>query len=272
MVLARVVAGLVVLAAASPAAAQINSEKLRSWERPGFGGSSDFSLTLIGGNLRLMQVAAGLRVQWASLREDQPDDENRPPDAGKLRDLVYLVGSVSLGRIRDDNFLNNGFAHLRWTRMWRQRFGTEVFGQAQHNEFIKLRERALGGAGVRAVVLEEENVELTFGTAYMLEYERLQVPRGSTEQAVTWAHRWSSYFSAKLFLADPRVQIVNTVYLQPWIGRWSDYRIFDELEVEVTVVKALKLVVGFSLRYDSDPPVDLVPLDTTIVNRLRVDF
>ncbi len=267
-------AGLVLLATfACPlvASAQVNTEKLRSWEKGGTKAAFDFSLTNRTGNVDLLLAGSSLRVQWAQL---QPKTSSTAPD--QILDLVYLIGDITLGLKKksiDDTersrFKNAAFAHLRWTHMWSSWLGSEVFAQAQYNEFIKLSKRLLGGAGARFEVYESKHAEVVFGTGYMLEYEDNDVEPRTT----VLAHRSTSYLSLKLYLGDSKVTLVQTVYAQPRLTDLGDYRILNDSELVIKITGHLEVVAGVYLRYDSEPVIpELSKLDMTMKNKLRVTF
>lgn len=255
------------------AGAQVNTERLRSWDVEGFSGNADLSLNLQSGNVSLLTVGSSVRLQYATLHEAERKDARR-----KGKDLIYLIGNLSFGEkgtVEDEpreTFVNNGFAHLRWTRMWLWWVGTELFGQVQYNEFIRLSRRLLGGAGLRVAVVEHENAEVHVGSGYMLEYEALDIPEEDPHPSSTLFHRSTSYFSIKLYLKEPVVALVNTAYVQPRFEDPSDYRLIDDAEISVSITDVFAVVWAFSLRYDSRPPLGVKKLDTAFTHNLRVAF
>ncbi len=222
----------------------------------------------------LKEFGSSVRLQYARFREEQNPSGRSDDDRLKQspQDLLYVIGTVEFGGGPDEVFLNNGFAHLRWTRMWMPALGTELFGQLQYNEFIKLKRRLLFGLGARFAVLEEKFVELHFGTGVMLESESLDVPPDGPDDPHQLAYRWTNYVSCKFYLFSPKVQMINTVYAQPRFSRWSDLRVLDEAEVETTLADGLTLALSFSLRYDRRPPNDVERLDVVVNNRIRLRF
>lgn len=247
--------------------AQVNTEKLRSWEKPGLGASADLSITYRSGNVDLLLVGTSVRAQWARLATKTSSTAQ-----DELEDLVYFVGDLSIGVRSDERFKNAGFGHVRWTHMWRSMFGTEVFAQTQYNEFIRLQQRYLLGAGGRLELLEGANGEVVIGTGYMLEFEQNDVPEDGPDAREVLAHRWTSYLSLKGYLSDPNVSIVNTVYAQPRLTDMGDYRVLDEAELSVQITERLSLVAGLYLRFDSQPVADVDKLDVTMQNKLRIVF
>lgn len=268
--------GLVALVALSAvpslASAQVNTEKLRSWDKEGFGGAIDFSLYLRKGNVDLLNIGSAVRIQYVTLHPaETTTSTSTPPPPREVKDLVLLIGHLNLGRRVLERYINNGFAHARWTRMWIPRLGTEAFAQLQYNEFLRLTQRWLLGAGVRAEVFDSTWGEVTLGSAPMLEIEDVNDDLG-VDTPHTEVMRWSNYVSLKLYLADPAVTLVNTVYVQPRFSDFSDYRLLSEGEISVSVTDALAFVTSVSILYDSRPPPMVKRLDTIITNTVRVTF
>jgi hypothetical protein len=74
-------------------------------------------------------------------------------------------------RAGDQNFVDQGFQHLRFTRIISNRLRFETFGQIQYNEQILVRLRALAGAGPRLRIHKDKKSKAYYGIAYMYEYE-----------------------------------------------------------------------------------------------------
>ncbi|MEQ8273701.1 MAG: DUF481 domain-containing protein [Deltaproteobacteria bacterium] len=255
------------------ASAQVNTEKLRSWDKEGFGGAVDFAMYLRKGNVDLLTISSGMRLQYVTLHPaETATSTNAEPPPRELKDLVLAIGSLNFGRRVLDPYINNGFAHLRWTRMWIPDLGSEVFAQAQYNEFLRVKQRLLLGVGARADVFETSWGEITLGTAPMLEIEDLNDNLGVAEPH-TEVVRWSNYLSLKLYMTDPDITIVNTLYVQPRFDEFSDYRFLSEGEISVAVVPdILAFVTSVSIMYDSRPAPTVKRLDTIISNSIRVTF
>jgi len=61
-------------------------------------------------------------------------------------------------------------------------------------------------------------------------------------------------------------------YVQPRFDRFSDLRVLEDLAATFTVHKRLKLELSFVLGYDSDPPIEVAPLDTKLASKLKFVF
>ena len=181
--------------------------------------------------------------------------------------LVHAYGG--LGSQNGERNTEATFVHARWTAMWDPWVGSELFGQLQYDAFIDLSLRTLVGAGPRFAILLEEWIELYGGTGYMLEREVLSIPQSDPHPQRTLNHRWTSYVSFKLQF-DEIVSARSVLYVQPRFDQFSDYRILEQLELQVKVAKHLALVNTFELRYDSDPPSQVRRLDLVLKVGLRV--
>jgi hypothetical protein len=239
--------------AAAMAHAQVNTETLRLGE-PAEGLHADLKadLALKRGNTEFFQLGAAGRTFYQT---------------GVHTPLLFARGEI--GSENDERFSENGFVHARWTAMWQERVGTEVFGQLQYDAFIDLKFRALIGAGPRFMVVDEAWIELYLGTGYMLEHEVLSIPPGDPHPRRTLHHRSTSYASLKLALADA-LALTNVAYFQPRWDRPSDYRVLEELELQADVNDYVALISSMVFRYDSDPPSTVVRYDVSLKLGVRL--
>lgn len=265
------------LALSSGAAqAQVNVERYRlDPGDDGLTGGIGISTAWKSGNVDFLE--AGLSVQGAAR-------------TGPHVFLLVASGKYAAKRTGEDRaedpggglldpaarFANQGLVALRYNRDLAPRWTAELFTQAEYNEFLRLDLRSLGGVGARLAVVRREGAGAWLGTGWMLEYERTD-PEEVAEDPVTLAHRWTSYASFSLAPADG-VTLTSTTYAQPRLTDPRDFRILDETELSVDLSDRLSLGVAFTLRYDSEPPrlaadaPPLVPLDTELVNKIRLDF
>lgn len=248
---------LPILLGVGTASAQVNTEKLRTGApTPGFHGSVDGSVLLKRGNVRLLSVSTAARIEY-NVGIHTP----------------YLIGSFSFGQKGDDDdvYINNGFGHLRWTAMWHPYVGTELFSQVQFNEFLRLKLRVLGGAGVRVAAVTLDTFELSVGTGYMVEFEDLSIDASNAHPQESLNHRWTSYVTFKVHIQD-YMRLVSITYVQPRFDELSDMRVLQDADLEVDVFKYLSLILGVSVAYDSDPPDGVETTDITFAPKLRVKW
>jgi hypothetical protein len=130
----------------------------------------------------------------------------------------------------------------------------------------------LVGAGPRISLITSGPARLWYGTAYMLEYERLGgLPANAKHPAKITANRWSNYLSSRLAVSS-RIASAWTVYVQPRITAPGDLRVLSDVNLEVELGGPLSLVLSFTMRYDSRTPTGVRHYDTTIENSLAVVF
>ena len=96
----------------------VNIESDRGGDKQGLHGSNEVGLSLQRGNVQVFQYQLGLRADYIK---------------GLHHSLI--IGSMSYGESDGEPFQDRSYAHLRWTAMWWDHVGTEVFTQVQTAEF-----------------------------------------------------------------------------------------------------------------------------------------
>lgn len=240
---------------AAIARAQVNAESLaEAVKEPGWGGGAKASLTLSRGNVDLL----GLRGE-AALRFASEHPAALGEDEFLFRDRVLFYGSAGLTDVERETVANNGYAHLRYTRMQWLRFGGELFGQAQYDEIRLLSRRLVFGTGIRAVLVDLERFAAWLGSGYMYEKERRNIPpedrppRGPDPISMT-NHRWSNYASFVIDVVEETVKVVNVIYVQPRFDLFRDVQILEQLSLVVKLTDRLNFNSDLEVRHDSRAP------------------
>lgn len=243
-----------IVAAASPARAQVNVEGLRkSLTGRGVHGSIGGSITTHHGNTMGTELGGSALVGY-----------RRGPE------LVYLTTNASYSSLGGEVRVANAFAHLRYNRSLGERVAAELFTQGETDRFRRLRLRTLVGAGVRLTLAEGETAALFYGASYMYEHTTL----GDVSSAVrpSEVHRMNNY-AALLIVLDPgRAVLGNTVYFQPRLDDPGDVRLLDVLSLDFTVTGALSASIQATLRYESPVPRPIKRADLMVKNVLGVTF
>lgn len=262
--------GLVMLAWPSSSAAQLNAEKLRRDREltAGFSGAVDGNFALRAGNVEFLELGGSFRLEHNTFR---PETSTTTPPA--LHDTAFIVGALRFKDFAGTPIINNGFLHLRWTRLWLDRLGSELFTQFQFDEFLRIQKRALIGAGLRFVPFDSELFSFALGSGYMFEFEGLDLPDAATGDDQTFLHRWTSYASLRFRFAGGLLSLSNTVYAQPALSDFGDFRILDEGDLMFEVTERFALGWSWYLRFDSEPPAaDVVRLDVVLQSTVRFRF
>ena len=256
------------------AAAQVNTEALRPRiMQEGLSGNADISLGIAKGNVDFVDFGGGARFQLQSLRPPRPE--------GGLRfaaQRFFVAANARYAERTGQNedtprpFVNQTFVHARWTGMWRERFGTEIFAQVQTNEFLRLRVRTLAGTGLRFELVHEEPLQVWIGTGTMLEYNRIDVAPGALDAPSELSHRSTSYVGIRSALREKSLLFQGIAYLQPTWKTPADLRALFELEALVKLTEAFSLGNTLSVLYDTRPPTSVRPTDLRLTTSLKISF
>lgn len=234
--------------------AQVNAEAFRGSSQGGFSGQAQLSLGFFTGNVNQISSDTTLRIDYLT------------PDLRKLdvdNHHVFFVGNHSIGKAKDVLYKDSLFGHLRWVRS--SSFATtEYFLQSQYDQFRDLKQRSLGGVGLR-----EEFFLITtfvaFGVGVMAEYEEILSQNSSSLVA-----RSTNYFS---MVVDKNPFAYNFVaYYQPLVTDYLDFRVSAESQLILNVSKTLGLAWSLKFLYDSRPPPNVKKLDLTSSFNLKYDF
>lgn len=245
----------------------VNAEALRvDPVRAGWSGGIDAGVSLARGNVELLDVGGGANVQHQTL---YPAVGDAVPYVAQR---VFVTGNGRLAERDARAFVNQAFVHARWTGMWHPRIGTDVFGQYQFNEFLRLQGRGVGGAGVRLELMHHAKFMMWGGSGYMLEHDRIAVLPGANDPSVTLQHRWTNYLALRLAVFEGRLLLQNTFYDQPRFDDFSDFRVLEEVEAVGNITGVLGLGTTVSFFYDSRPPTGVKRTDLRIVSTLRLSF
>lgn len=187
-----------------------------------------------------------------------------------------LIGMANGDYLRENDDLRV-FEHLRYRYQFNKRWIGEVFAQHEYNEKRLLLLRALVGMGVRYQILDCKKTQIGVGVAYMAEYEVLKedadfgpVPE---YESPLFNNRLSSYITGS-YEVDDRVQLAQTLYVQPLITDLADIRLFSESAVTLRITKALLFRTSLVLSYDHKPPDygGVKPLDSTLLSSIVYNF
>lgn len=249
--------------------AQVNTDPLRPGPaREGLSGGLDGSFVKLGGNVELMDVGLGGRVQSMQFWPVVGDSSKRR----SMKRMVYLMGNFHYTARAGQPFLNQALLHSRLVNMWHRRIGTAIFTQHQFNEFQRLKVRSIWGASVSVPLVLGELFNLSLASGYMFEYNHISILPGSSDAPRTYEHRWSNFLGAKVSAFDGKLLGQSTTYLQPRWDQLSDFRFLEEVEVLAKVNDSIGFGGTFSFLYDSAPPTGVKNTDTRIVTNIRISF
>ena len=235
--------------------AQVNIEKLRSDEaKSGAAGAVEFDLRARSGNVEVWEV--GIEAQLGRRRQ---------------RGSTLLIARGELGWEGGERYSSEGLFHLRQGFKKSDGIWPEVFAQIDYDKARLLEFRGLVGGGLRLRIYQGEGVRCWWGTAYMLEHERLDAAEDMEAGRVVTVHRWSNYLTIRAEIGE-RVRGLGAVYAQPRFDAWGDVRMLGDARLEVELGGPLSLVVSSHARYDSRPPGRIESLDVRLNSGLKIEF
>jgi hypothetical protein len=256
------------------ARAQVNAETLvEGITKPGWGGGGKSTLAFSRGNVDLLEVRGELSSYFATSHPDAPPGSDR----FWFRDRILAYGSAGLKIVSDQRAANDGYAHLRYTRMQWLRVGGELFSQAQYDQFRLLSRRLLIGGGVRVVFANYERFRGWLGTGALIEFERRDIadenrpPRGPDPTDMI-NPRSSSYVTLLVPLIPEHLGLNTTAYVQPRWDKPRDVQILHEAKLQVKVTSHLSISTDLSVRFDSRPPRTVERTDTRVGNSVLYSY
>ena len=190
---------------------------------------------------------------------------------------TYFLWNGAKKVVSGDNISNHTMEHLRFRYDFTEVFSLEAFGQHDFNEFKRLSLRALVGGGPRIQFEALDMWRLALGLAYMFEVERLDDAADDAGDPYMDAnvqnnfHRMSSYLRLRFDMTDS-ASVVNTTFIQPRLADFNDFRLLNELSMQVDIVGGLGIKFSFAISYDSQPAMGVEGLDTFIGSSLTYSF
>jgi hypothetical protein len=230
----------------------VNIERRRiATDSTGWFGQANVSFSGSKNTKSVLALASGLLVEYKSK---------------STKDLWLLISDLSLISANKEKFSNAGFGHLRYNRKLGEAVRWEIFTQLQYNSLTHIEHRFLVGSGPRFKLTQFEQAKFYLGMAYMFEQEKLLAPKIFKQD-----HRLSSYFSFTLTPEDD-VSFISTLYVQPLLKQFDDYRISNETALTLGITDKLDLSAIFRYSYDSTPPLDVPRSIYSFANTILVEF
>lgn len=239
--------------------AQVNTESLRKSNlKNGFQTSLNVDLGLFAGNSDFLKMTGKLRTDFVS------GDH-------------YTFGVMQYQRgIQDQNvFVNKAFIHIRDIHKLSRIFRWEWFIQKEFNEFIRLKDRNLIGAGLRTAAWASnfktknlpQSLQFYLGTGFMWENEKIN----TTPVTETWIIRSTNYFNLS-WKIDKRVNLGMVTYYQVDLKNLNDYRILSQTGFVFYITPAVSFQTTLNFRYDNEPPPRIKEYDLELKNGIQVAF
>jgi len=215
----------------------------------GWVGNADASFNIAQNVSQVLTLATTARLQYAHNRHRWMF----------LQDLGFVKAGTT-------NYVNTGFQHLRYSYKIHHLITMEAFVQGQYNPVLKLDFRFLTGVGPRFKLLKTENYRIYFATLYMYEYDKVH-----DHPSRLYEHRLSPYLTFTFVFAKG-LELSNTTFYQPSLADFRDYRIADDLVLELSINKYLSFKCSYNLLYDTRQPEGIPTTIYSLRNSLSFKF
>lgn len=216
------------------------------------GMDSTINLDISGdnGNTQKIQAGLGARAQWYA-----PQGTH------------FIVFNYEYGESADIKDTDKAFLHGRSINYLSDTQAWEVFTQIESNPFTRLELRALVGAGLRWELSKSEGVASYAGVGLFRSREELDPESMTTDTDTVYNTRLNTYLVLK-YKISPHARLVNTLYYQPDINDSSDYRLLEQLGLQMDITEKLSFKISLDVSHDSMAPQTIRATDT----RYRTGF
>lgn len=210
----------------------IENQRLRKLKE-GWSGNVDLSFSMTGNTRVIYQVGNRNKLNWK-----------------KKQHMVTTITDFNFVGVDNQNFVNNGFQHVRYAYNSKRfpKIYMEGFEQMQYNQIQLIQFRALLGGGGRAIILDHDSASINFGAFLMGEYE--EESNGPINRHI----RYSTFLSFD-FQFNKTTGINSITYFQPDFISTDDFRVSSETSLRFNITQQLKFRLVYNIQYDTDPPI-----------------
>jgi len=204
------------------------------------------------GNSDVDSYSAGLRLQY---------DNNESY-------LIWSDFTFSYGKSSGVTNTNKTYAHVRYVHhLYKKSLDWETFVQVETNEFTKVEDRDLYGAGLRLLINKNNFGKLHVGFGSFYEYLAYTTTVDPVEKNI----RLNTYLAYKNNFTK-KSSLTYVLYYQPKIDAFNDYIFSNALELNIFIYKKLYLNIVFFYDYDSRPALDVKQKDISQKTSLIYKF
>ena len=181
-----------------------------------------------------------------------------------------LFGGYNILRSGTETLLNSGFVHARHNYKLTDKLKTFEFYQLQFNELILLNKREVFGVGLQYSIIPDTTLTFSLGSGIIQENEFLN-PR-----SIPIGEKLNTFYIRVTFVGNfewninDKLRLNNVVYYQPYVNNIKDYRLLNDFNLSISIIKNISFILSSTLRYDNESPSTLKPID--LVNSIELNF
>ncbi len=243
------------LLAAMPAVAVVNIENLHAQPtRLGWSGNTEAALELRDGNSERQAVKLGARADWF-------DGE----------DTAFVVFGYDYGESKGVKDADSSFLHGRFIDAYSANTAFEYYAQVEQNDFRRLSNRQIAGAGVRfALSQPQQRMQHTLAAGLFHADERIEAldPYPAERESGVFGN----FYWVFKYEINERSALVNTLYWQPALHGRDGFRVLDLFSFRVQIDGRLSMKVSATIDHDSHPPGGIEKTDSSLLTGLSYEF
>lgn len=176
----------------------------------------------------------------------------------------YIMATREYSNSNGQKSADNSFVHVRYNYYFTPKNSIELFAQTNVDDFRSLESRELIGLGYR----EEINSMSAYGVGLFNEHEKYLVD----EQYIKFEQNRINLYWITSKQINPFVTLSNTLYYQPNIDAFSDWRAFNKFSIKSKLTEHVSVNLGLLIEHDSKPILSVEKTDTSYQAGFEIDF
>lgn len=225
---------------------ETESIRQRSQNKPNF---TNIAIDLSGkrGNSETENIALGV---YHSMRFD--------------KHFGYIMATREYSNSNGQKSADNSFVHVRYNYYVRKKDSIEIFAQTNVDDFRSLESRKLIGLAYR----HEITVHSAYGLGVFNEHEKYNV----NNETLTFKQNRINLYWVIAKKINRNVVLSNTLYYQPNIEEFSDWRAFNKFSISSRLTKNLSMNFGLLVEHDSQPVLNVEATDISYAAGFEIEF
>lgn len=176
----------------------------------------------------------------------------------------FIMASREYAKSNGAESANSSFLHFRYNYYFAKEKSFEVFTQSNFDDFRSLESRNLVGISYR----QEFHKTHAFGVGLFNEHEKYLVNDESANFTQTRANLYWVFAKPISKYAN----LANTLYYQPNIEEFGDWRAFNKFSVNSALTENLYLKFGVLIEHNSQPVLDVEQTDISYRAGFEFEF
>ncbi len=182
----------------------------------------------------------------------------------KYREFYILSASNRFTYNGSSDFLNTGYAHLRWRHNYKNKWHPETYVQYQWDDKLGMRSRFVAGENLRFNLWRDQNWEMSFATGLMYENEIWDyVAVDSAKIPIDHPDVRTSHVKSNSYVKwDVKISETSNfsfiVFYQALFDHFFQPRIASTLSFNAAISRHFALDAHLSGLYDAAPVVPII--------------